>query len=88
MLQVKSRKMSVWSFTHSCMMFALGTILLVGSAYDEFYYNRSDLPPWCIFEPDSLWNGLILGTSISFSLSVFLQDSMLVSEDPISSRKL
>lgn len=61
-------------------MFVLGTFQLVGDAYDEFHYNGRILPPWGAFEDDPLWNGLNLGASISFALSVFLQDSMLVSE--------
>jgi hypothetical protein len=77
MVQVKSRKMSVWSFMHSCAVFVLGTYQLVGNAYYVFYYVWRGS-----YERDPLWNVLNFGASISVALSVFLQDSMLVREGP------
>jgi hypothetical protein len=76
----KSRKMSVWSFAHSCAMFVFGTYQLVANVYDEFYYNWRNLPPQGNYERDLPWNVINLGASISTALSVFLQDGMLVSE--------
>jgi hypothetical protein len=61
-------------------MLALGTYQLVGVAYEESRYGVRILQPWDAVEDDPLWNGLNLGASISFTLSVFLQDSMLVNE--------